>query len=270
VLSRLGEGATFFFEIPVVPVAVSDLPPQPLDRKVVGLAPNQLQYRILVVEDHWENRQFLVKLLRSIGLLVQEAENGQAAVRLWQQWTPHLIWMDMRMPVMDGYGATRQIRALEATQSPMLHPTKIVALTASAFDNEREAILAAGCDDLICKPATAALLFAKMAEHLGVSYLYQAPKDTPAPPALPSYATETALAPLIAALQTMPPAWIEQLHQAARMADEDLVTQCLGQIPPGQSILLAALQAWVDDLRLDKLVALTTAATAEPASEVDT
>ncbi len=265
VLSRLGEGATFFFEIPVVPVAVSDLPPQPLDRKVVGLAPNQPQYRILVVEDHWENRQFLVKLLRSIGLLVQEAENGQAAVRLWQQWTPHLIWMDMRMPVMDGYGATRQIRALEATQSPILHPTKIVALTASAFDNEREAILATGCDDLICKPATAALLFDKMAEHLGVSYLYQAPKDTPAPSALPSYATEAALAPLIAALQTMPPTWIEQLHQAARMADEDLVTQCLEQIPPGQSMLLAALQAWVDDLRLDKLVALTTAAQASEA-----
>jgi PAS domain S-box-containing protein len=283
--SQLGAGATFSFQIPVVPVAESDLPLQPQNRQIMGLAPHQTQYRILVVEDHWENRQFLVKLLRSIGLAVQEAEHGQAAVRAWQQWGPHLIWMDMRMPVMDGYTATRQIRHLEATQASMPHPTKphrtkphrtkIVALTASAFDHERQAILAAGCDDLVCKPAPANLLFEKMAEHLGVSYLYQAqpvalsavstPSD--APEVGPEVTPENPIDSLRSALQTMPSTWIEQLHQAARRADEDLVLACLEQIPPNQTTLLAALRSWVGDLRLDKLVELTASVTSESGSE---
>ncbi|MBE9137756.1 PAS domain S-box protein [Nodosilinea sp. LEGE 07088] len=264
VFSRLGEGATFAFHIPVVPVAASDLPPQPLIRQVVGLAPNQTQYHILVVEDHDENRQFLARLLRSIGISVQEAEHGQAAVRAWQQWQPHLIWMDMRMPVMDGYAATRQIRTLEATQAPQPFLTKILALTASAFDSERQAILAAGCDDLVLKPVTATLVFEKIAEHLGVRYLYQADRATSALPAEVMAAPEMTMAALLEALQTMPPAWIEQLHQAARRADEDLVMQCLNQIPADQTTLLAVLQSWVVDLRLDKLMQLTASATAQP------
>jgi DNA-binding LytR/AlgR family response regulator len=84
----------------------------------IGLEAGQPTYRILVVEDKWANRQLLVRLLAPLGFDVREATNGQEAIALWQNWHPHLIWMDMRMPVMDGYEATREIKARSGDRSP--------------------------------------------------------------------------------------------------------------------------------------------------------
>ncbi|NJO47843.1 MAG: response regulator [Oscillatoriales cyanobacterium RM2_1_1] len=86
---------------------------------------------------------------------------------VWQQWQPHLIWMDMRMPVMDGYEATRMIRA-----SPQGKSTVIIALTASAFEQDRGAVLAAGCNDFVRKPFRESIIFEKMAQYLGIRYRY--------------------------------------------------------------------------------------------------
>jgi CheY-like chemotaxis protein len=105
--------------------------------------------------------------LTTIGFAVREAENGQVGLQLWQQWQPHLIWMDMRMPVMDGYEATRQIRAQIKGQS-----TVIIALTASAFAEMRSAILEVGCNDFVRKPFQEQMILEKIAEHLGVRYVY--------------------------------------------------------------------------------------------------
>ena len=171
------QGATFWFQIPVVPVAIEALPAQKRTRKVIALAPDQPRYRVLVVEDQPENRLFLVQLLESVGFEVQQATNGQEAIAQFQEWHPDLIWMDMRMPVLDGYEATRQIRTSSA---PATAP-KIIALTASAFEDERAAILTAGCDDLFFKPATEAVLFEKMSQHIGVRYLYEEPAERSEP-----------------------------------------------------------------------------------------
>ena len=77
----------------------------------------------------------------------REAENGVEAIAIWEEWQPHLIWMDMRMPVMDGYEATRQIKSHLKGQA-----TVIIALTASALEEEKTIILSSGCDDFVRKP----------------------------------------------------------------------------------------------------------------------
>lgn len=136
---------------------------------VMGLAPNQLPYRILIAEDHPANRLLLDRMLKPLGFHLREAENGQEAVDIWQSWRPHLILMDMRMPIMDGRSAIQKIKAAEANYDK----TVIIATTASAFEEERQEVLALGCDDFIRKPFNQNEILEKLAEHLGVSYLYK-------------------------------------------------------------------------------------------------
>ena len=197
VVSTLGQGSTFSFDIPLKLAEAVEEMVQPVTANVVGLAPGQPTYRLLIVEDHRENRQLLTRLLSPLGFELQEAVNGKEALALLENWMPHLIWMDIRMPVMDGYEATQRIRAMElarqgiaigAKPSP-LHPppsnpstlpprTIIIALTASAFEEARVDILASGCDDFVRKPFQEHVIFDKMAQYLGVKYVHASPQET--------------------------------------------------------------------------------------------
>ena len=147
--------------------------------RVIGLEPDQPAYGILVVEDNLENRALLCRLLRSVGFEVYEAVNGLEAVEQYEKLQPGLIWMDIRMPVMDGLTATRRIRALELKaqsskqKEDQSEHVPIVALTAHAFEEEKEVILTAGCDDFARKPFREAEIFEVMARHLGVKYLFE-------------------------------------------------------------------------------------------------
>lgn len=165
--STLGIGSRFSFHIPVTIVAATDVPAEEAQRRAVGLLPGQPVYRLLVVEDRDVSRRLLVKLLTTLGFEVREAVNGAEAVALWQTWQPHLIWMDMRMPVMNGYEATRQIKSTVQGQA-----TVIIALTASAFEEERALILAQGCDDFLRKPFREAEIVDALIRHLGVRFVY--------------------------------------------------------------------------------------------------
>jgi CheY-like chemotaxis protein len=127
------------------------------------------------VDDNAENRLLLTRLLNRVGFTVQEAENGREAISRFQEWQPHFIWMDMRMPVLDGYAATRQIRALPAGKE-----IKIVAVTASALEEQQAEILAAGCDDVLRKPFQEQEIFTMMAQFLGVEYVYEETSEAPA------------------------------------------------------------------------------------------
>ncbi|MDX2217110.1 MAG: response regulator [Oculatellaceae cyanobacterium bins.114] len=171
VQSTTQQGATFWFRIPVQVIQLQ--PPQPQQEvgPIVGLQPGQPSYRILVVEDQITNRMLVTRLLSKVGFEVEEATNGQEAIALYQRWLPHLILMDMQMPVMDGYEATRAIRQWVAETH---HPNpKIVALTASVFEEQRSQILEAGCDDVVPKPFKVKTLFLTIAHHLGARYLHE-------------------------------------------------------------------------------------------------
>ncbi|MCU0570819.1 MAG: ATP-binding protein, partial [Oculatellaceae cyanobacterium Prado106] len=180
-----GQGTCFRFDIIVeqVELDVSDSAEPAHSQQVIGLEPNQPNYRILVVEDSVDNCWLLMRLLSSVGFEVRSAEDGQEAIALWATWQPHLILMDMRMPVMNGYEATRQIKEFQIEQHPLEPKTVIIAVTASTFSHERAAVLTAGCDDFIAKPFTEGIIFAKLAEHLGVRYIYadSTPSAQPVP-----------------------------------------------------------------------------------------
>jgi CheY-like chemotaxis protein len=134
----------------------------------MGLAPGQVPPRVLVVDDQDTNRGWLCALLGSVGYEVREARNGQEAREIWQDWRPELILMDMRMPLMDGYEATRCIRSAPGGDAPV-----IIAVTASALEERMPAMMEAGVDDLVFKPFKEGHLFDRIKTHLDVKYRYE-------------------------------------------------------------------------------------------------
>lgn len=249
--SEVGRGTIFHFDIKITQAQATEISlPKPTQR-VMGIAPNQPPYRILVVDDRWENRRVLIHLLSSIGFQMREATNGQEAIEVWQTWEPHLIWMDMRMPVMDGYEATKRIKATTKGQA-----TAIIALTASAFEEERNIVLAAGCDDFVRKPFREAVIFEKIAEKLGVKYIYEQKDER-----------EQQVNPLpekisIAQLQTiylsqMDAEWIADLHQAAVELNLKKTLALIEQIPSEHDLLANVLKNWSNSFQFQNIVDLT-------------
>jgi signal transduction histidine kinase/streptogramin lyase/DNA-binding response OmpR family regulator len=167
--SELGRGSLFTVNIPFQPAeAGAVIPGEAPVEEVTGLLSGQPDWRILVVDDNNENRLLLRDLLFRAGFNIKEAKDGEEAIAKFQEWHPHFIWMDMRMPVMDGYAATRKIREL-----PGGAEVKIVAVTASVLAEHREDIMASGCEDVVRKPFRDHEIFDAMARHLGVQYLYK-------------------------------------------------------------------------------------------------
>ncbi|MGL6283023.1 MAG: response regulator, partial [Microcoleaceae cyanobacterium] len=167
VYSKLGEGSIFNFHIRAKICDFHDLPSSVLPNPVLGIEPDQPSYKILIVEDILENSQLLVNILQPLGFQIMTAENGEEAIARWETWQPDLILMDIIMPVMDGYTATKIIKQKGGKQ-----PTPIIALTAIAFEEHKETIINAGCDDFLIKPFQESVLLEKLSNFLGVAYLY--------------------------------------------------------------------------------------------------
>jgi signal transduction histidine kinase len=167
VTSVVNQGSCFSFTIPITLAPVCKIKPS-TQPKITTLAPNQPSYRILVVDDSRLNRLLLVKLLQNVGFEVQEAENGAECLKLWSSWQPHLIFLDLRMPVLNGMEAAQQIRSQETNNQP----TILIALTASVLEDSRPAVLGVGFNDFIPKPFEPELLYAKIQQYLPVEYIY--------------------------------------------------------------------------------------------------
>ncbi|MEG4088933.1 response regulator [Microcoleus sp. Pol12B4] len=253
VKSVLGEGTSFKFNIRVFATISSEITVATLQR-VIGLEADQPIYRILAVDDNQENRLLLVKMLQPIGFEVREAENGYQAVELWESWQPHLIWLDTRMPVMDGFEAVRQIRAKEKQTQ---WRTVIIALTASTFEEKKGEIIAAGCDDFVRKPFQEQILFDKMACYLEVRYLYQELPRLPVG-ALQRYCVNEKPDSFFGELLAqMPQSWVQELYEAANDVNEELAIQLVDRIWESHPTLAEALKDLLADYRLDKIMDLT-------------
>src|SRR5688572_24186957 len=165
--SQVGRGSTFAIRLPLTEGEARAVLPTDQPRHVLGLRPGQGACRVLIADDVEDNRQLLAQLLAPVGFEIRMATNGAEAVREFEQWRPHLILMDFRMPVMDGHEAIRRIRAMAGGKEP-----KVIAVTASAMDENRQQLMEIGADDFIGKPFRETELFQKIHAHVGVEYVY--------------------------------------------------------------------------------------------------
>jgi two-component system cell cycle response regulator DivK len=117
--------------------------------------------RILVVEDQEDNRRIIRDLLQSVGYQLIEAADGAAGVRLAKEERPDLILMDIQLPVLDGYEATRRIKA-----DPELRPIPIVVVTSYALSGDDAKAKTAGCDAYVAKPFSPRALLATIRKFL--------------------------------------------------------------------------------------------------------
>jgi signal transduction histidine kinase/CheY-like chemotaxis protein len=164
VTSRLGEGSQFWFTLPlVIPEEGADSGGNELESAEPRVLRRPL--RILLVEDYDVNRAIVRTYLKEMPYTVDEAENGEVGVAKMKAGRYDLVLMDIHMPVMDGYTATRTIRAWE--QERGLKRTPIVALTAHAYDEDIRASTNAGCDHHLTKPFTKKALLEAICDAVG-------------------------------------------------------------------------------------------------------
>jgi len=249
--SQPGQGTEFRFEIPAIAIAANQVKEKDTQyQQVMGLAPGQPPYRVLIVDDDPTNRLILVRLLKGIGFELQEAKNGQDAIALWQHWQPHIIWMDMQMPVMSGFEATKQIKS-----DPIGQSTVIIAVTASVFEEQRQKILESGCDDFVLKPFQRDEVLAKMADHLGVKYIHKPNQtlsrhsDLSAPLSNFTFNTQS--------LAIMPKDWLEKFYSSSAQGNDTLALQLIEEIPPDHPELIHALTNLVNNFRFDQIMSFT-------------
>ena len=243
-----GKGSLFRLDLPFVPGEAHQMRQQASRRRVIGLRPDHGEVRILIVDDRLENRLFLHRLLEPFGFALREAANGLEALAQWRNWNPHLILMDIVMPAMDGHEVTRRIRAHRDG-----HQVKIVALSASAFDEDREAVMATGADDFVRKPVMIEDLLAVIAIHLGLKYDYAEPAEAtaktvevPPPPRVPLQHD---------ALDRVTPELVAAMRGAVFDSNDVEMASLIEQLPQDQGQLAAALRYLVSRFDWDAIEA---------------
>ncbi|MBG1264561.1 ATP-binding protein [Nostoc commune] len=336
-----GVGSRFAFDIQIALACPREIPTNQIKSQILALAPTEKAYRILVVDDSKESRLLLVKILTSVGFEVMEATDGSEAVANWESWQPHLIFMDMRMPIMDGYEATKIIKAKQrgygaanalrrfpnseqllssgsqylasgfpdsgecevlkvvplfksqlgavsltaeatgvmgndangATKRSLtaLAPpcdfsgaeencsnthTIVIALTASAFEEERQKILSIGCDDFIRKPFRQEVLLEKLSQHLGVKYTNEVENTNTTVADQPTQIF-ISVAELLSRLSEMSPEWLQQIHYAAASCSDELILELLKQIPSDNSQVFKVIKDLANNYQFEKIMELT-------------
>jgi CheY-like chemotaxis protein len=217
----------------------------------MGLAEEQPIFRLLVVEDNENNRNLLVKLLQSVGFEVEEAINGEEAIAKWQKWQPHLIWMDMHMPVMDGYQATKIIKS-EMRQSTSGIDTKIIALTASVFERDHQKVVRHGGDDFVRKPFRETDIFGMLEKHLSVRFVYD--EDGLSPKC--GEGNGIAIEVLKSETSALPVEILTRLAEATELSDAAMIIQIIEDIRTHNSPLANGLSELAENFAYDKILAL--------------
>jgi CheY-like chemotaxis protein len=251
-VSTPGAGSVFTIELPAELIAEPVAVRADTETDSFFLAPGQPEWRVLVVDDQPDNVALLSELLRAAGFRVRTAENGALSVDVFTQWRPHLIFMDLRMPVMGGTEAAQRIRALDGAAA-----VKIVAISASPSD--RNAVVAAGMDDFIRKPFGPAEIFDCTGRQLPVRFC-RAEATTPA--TAPAEAN-----PSGEDLRAIPGSLRAELSQAVVSLSRERVAAAIGEIAILDPALAATLRRLHDRFAytaLFKLIEDTQSEMSEP------
>ena len=248
--SQLGKGSTFSFTIPML-VTKAVTSNDSAEARVVELVTQYKDRRVLVVDDSEDGRLLLVTLLKEVGFQVRQASNGKNAISLWQQWQPHLILMDMQMPIMNGYEATKHIRTI-ARESQLPDPV-IIALTASAFEKSRSEVLAIGCNEFMHKPFPEADLFKAIAKHLQVEYIYQSIAESGLDSSKNNYESLDRDR-IIEKLTQIDRETLEQLYQASLCLDREQTTQIVSNIAQKDRTIGKWLDRLLDNFNFEKII----------------
>jgi signal transduction histidine kinase/ActR/RegA family two-component response regulator len=243
VTSEVGKGSIFRFDTSVMEGEASAAARKADLRQVVKLQPGQRTYRVLIADDVEDNRKLLCALLEAIGFQTTQAADGEEVLRLYESYQPDLILLDLRMPVLDGYGVIRRIRANAGGP-----PVKIIVVTASAFQESRHAILASGADEFILKPFRNAKLLETIREFLGVKYIYADDTTVAAPVAAPKIDR--------AALAALPHDWLDAMRGAATNADMDHLLEVIARIESRDADLARGLRQLMERFDYKKLLHL--------------
>jgi CheY-like chemotaxis protein len=232
----------------------------------VRLKPGQRVFRVLVVDDKDENRVALTSTLAAVGFGVREASDGREAFERWREWRPDLIFMDLVMPVVDGFEATRMIREAESagprctsddaagatmpTAEAVSHGpprrTAIIALSASVFESEQQEVFEAGCDGFIAKPFREAVIFEQIATCLGAEYLFEADDPPTEEQAIDREEARERIARL-------PPFILSGLRKAVTLGDLEAAGDLVDAVAPVDARLAAELRRLVRGYHLDRL-----------------
>ncbi len=257
VKSTMGKGTTFFFQIPVQVADPGDVEDMSPTRRAIALEPGQPKHRMLIADDKPDNRELLVTLLDPFGFELMEAKNGREAIDIWKEWKPHLIWLDMRMPVLDGYESTKIIRESEDEDPEPAGPTrrfqtKIIAVTASSYEEERSVVLQIGCDDYLRKPFKEAAIFDLLAKHLGIRFVYEKEEDLKIEVrhrGQKAVLTKEAMA-------SLPSECLDALKKGARGLDFMLLSNVIRQIREHDEAIADALERLANGFQYDKILDL--------------
>lgn len=217
-------------------------------RRISSLAPGQRTFKVLIAEDRWENRKLLEALLLPLGFLVRIAVDGSEAIAIWREWQPDVILMDMQMPVVDGYQATEEIKKASKNKN-----ISIIALSASAFEENRERLEASGCDDFLRKPFQPDDILGALERHLGVKYVEEV---TDLGVELASHELKSA------ARADITVAWKSAFLQANEELDVQAMERLLSQLSPTQDAFVESLRKLVHDYAFEQVVQFL--ATIEP------
>jgi PAS domain S-box-containing protein len=247
-----GVGSSFLFETPVLRAAERDFKKHSgFGPRVIGLlrAEGAAAPRILIADDRPDNREWLNKLLSTLGFAVRTANDGEAAVRLAEEWHPQLILMDMHMPRVNGLEATQRIKS-----GPRGRDIVVIAVTADALDDYRQVIVRNEVNDFIAKPCTEEQLLEKIRKHLGLVYFYE--EETSRSQEETAYSAMTgALNP--PNLRELPEELIRRLRSATLSGDKVLLNELiLVTEERGETELARVLQELADEYQYEKLVQL--------------
>ncbi len=245
VKSEIGTGSLFRFDIQAKIADSAGIIKRQSARRVAALSPGQPAYRILIADDVEDNRKLLARFMKPLGFEIREAENGMIAVQIASEWKPHLIWMDLGMPVINGYEATQRIKA----DAEGVKPPVIIALTTGVFRDERALIISAGCDDFLRKPYKESELFDIMEKYTDIRFIWE--EDTPG-----SGHKQTDEKLTADAVKALPPELLSELEQACVRGDTTGIEHLIEQSRSYDTPLADALKILADNFDYDQILEL--------------